>query len=88
MALRKLDYGGRDVDVSVNNKKAALASKETERALKMQNQNFTCPGVAANRFTHTQTHTHTKPTASEFCWEGVEKLSFAPCLCAIGSSYC
>ena len=57
MALRKLDYGGRDVDVSVNNKKAALASKETERALKMQNQNFICPGVAANRFTHTHTHT-------------------------------
>ncbi len=38
--------------------------------------------------THKHTHTHTKPTASEFCWEGVEKLSFAPCLCAIGSSYC
>ena len=53
ITLRKLDYGGRDVDVSVNNEKAALAI-ETERASKMQNQNFTRPGVAANLFTHAE----------------------------------
>ena len=31
---------------------------------------------------------HTQNSIAEFCWEGIEKLSFAPCLCTTGSSYC